>query len=258
MKTGLLVSIMMAAPLLQLQGAPAGDRPLDWFYRGFRARDARPTDPYDPAKTGREQLRVAIASDIGGFQTDSGVHGLLMRIGIAADVPIGYEPDPSELRSSSFDRPAATVQIEAATLHQALDAVVALDRRYEWREMDGVYVVRTAAAWRDARNLLNRTVGSVHWHGVNRRLATDRLWSLLYPADGCSAPRHAESGGTAAFNIDIENGTLLDVLNAVARAKHRRGEFGWHVGRGGAGDPLKFTVGLGFVRSCVRPPEIQS
>jgi hypothetical protein len=176
-----------------------------------------------------------------------------MRIGIAADVPIGYEPDPDDVRPARFDRRSTRAQIAAATLHQALDAAVALDRRYEWREMDGVYVFRTSAAWRDPQNLLNRSVGRVRWTGVNEESATDRFWSLLYPSGNCTQPRDGRSRA-AAFDINVENGTLLDVLNAVARAKHSRGRFGWHVARGG--DLLAFTVGLGFWRSCVKPPEI--
>jgi hypothetical protein len=51
-----------------------------------------------------------------------------------------------------------TLDIRGVTLRQALDAAVAADRRYEWRYIDGVVVVRPASAWRDAEHPLSRMV----------------------------------------------------------------------------------------------------
>jgi len=44
------------------------------------------------------------------------------------------------------------------TLAQALDQVVAMDARYEWRERDGVIHVRPQSAFEDAGNFLNARV----------------------------------------------------------------------------------------------------
>jgi hypothetical protein len=51
---------------------------------------------------------------------------------------------------------APTIDLRGVTLRQALDAAVAADRRYEWRYVDGVVVVRPAASWRDFDHPLSR------------------------------------------------------------------------------------------------------
>ena len=63
--------------------------------------------------------------------------------------------------------------VRALTLGDALDTAVARDRRYAWDVLDGVVVVRPAAAWRDPSHplltlidQLNATVrarGRAHW-----------------------------------------------------------------------------------------------
>jgi hypothetical protein len=74
-----------------------------------------------------------------------------------------------------------TLDIRGTTLRQALDAVVAKDRRYEWRYIDGVVVVRPASAWRDPGHPLLRTVseGTSLFDQLNALARIeDTQWSL--------------------------------------------------------------------------------
>lgn len=110
----------------------------------------------------------------------------VVAIAIRLGVPVGFEEmgaladrvkgpfllaNRSEKRIVSV-RPAL-VDARGVTLREALDAVVVRNRRYAWRVIDGVVVVRPAAAWRDPSHplltlidQLNATVrarGRSHW-----------------------------------------------------------------------------------------------
>jgi hypothetical protein len=95
--------------------------------------------------------------------------------------PFKAGPDGSKPKPLVSVRPTP-LDVRGVPMRLALDAVVAKDRRYEWREMDGVVVVRPRPAWRDPGHPLLRPV----------------------PAD-----RESEFPG----------GTLLDMLNAAVRAR---------------------------------------
>jgi len=71
----------------------------------------------------------------------------------AARAPMGFESaapgGPTGWRIEATGRP----------LRAVLDAIVAADSRYEWRDDDGVVVLRPSAAWSDRGNALYRSVG---------------------------------------------------------------------------------------------------
>jgi hypothetical protein len=86
----------------------------------------------------------------------------------------------SRLTGLSRARPRP-IDIRGVTLRQALDAAVGADRRYEWRYIDGVVVVRPASAWRDAEHPLSRMVseGTSLFDHINALARTERVqWSL--------------------------------------------------------------------------------
>ena len=83
----------------------------------------------------------------------------------AAGVPMGFEGLLTAKKRFSI---LATKR----TLRDVLDAMVAADRRYEWREDDGVIVVRPVDAWNDQSSSLNAPVDGVTLEDVT---ATDLL-----------------------------------------------------------------------------------
>ena len=90
------------------------------------------------------------------------------------------------------------LDVRGVTLRQALDAVVAKDRRYSWGEVDGVVVVRPVAAWRDPAHPLHRRVPAA---GVQQDAGDDQLLAAL---------RHP--------SLDFGGGTVFELLNAAVRA----------------------------------------
>ena len=120
----------------------------------------------------------------------------IVTIAVRLGVPVGFEAVGAlrERVSGPFKhgpngtrpKPLVSVRptpldVRGVPLRHALDAAVAKDRRYEWREMEGVVVVRPRAAWHDPRHPLHlpsdvstgtllgmlneaaRTPGGTHW-----------------------------------------------------------------------------------------------
>ena len=153
------------------------------------AQDFPPQDP----------LAIRMPDDAQGVWVDS-----VVAIAIRLGVPLGFEEagaTDDRVRGpfvplnrgkrivSVRQRP---LDLRGMTLREALDAVAAEDRRYEWRTIDGVLVVRPVAAWRDP------------YH------------PLLRPMSALQSELPLLAGSAEA--------TLLDRLNATART--RRG-FHW-------------------------------
>ena len=136
---------------------------------------------------------------------------LVVSVAARLGIPFGFEEAGalSERVSMPFrtvgphgSRPGKIVSVRptpldlrGVTLRAALDAVVVKDRRYSWREVNGVVVVRPVAAWRDPA------------HPLLRRASDVRL---------------EDAGGSDPFEsvrqVVGPEGTLLDLLNAAVRA----------------------------------------
>ena len=95
----------------------------------------------------------------------------VVAIAIRLGVPLGFEEAgalaervrgpirPSVVREKPIVSVRPTpLDVRGVTLRQALDAVITKDRRYAWRMLDGVVVVRPVAAWNDATHPLDETL----------------------------------------------------------------------------------------------------
>ena len=159
----------------------------------------------------------------------------------AAGVPMGFEGLLTAKKRFSI---LATKR----TLRDVLDAMVAADRRYEWREDDGVVVVRPVDAWNDQRSSLNAPVDGVTLVDVT---ATDLL-AVLARMVGVRTVPDMGLGDTKRFSLQIpKKSTLLAALNAMGRA---HGILSWAVQPSSTGDgafPTTLSLfvgstGLGF------------
>jgi len=130
----------------------------------------------------------------------------------SAKVPLGFEEDGPLPPSSG---PRTPQPIAGMTMRQVLDLIVGLDPRYTWREIDGIAVVRPSAAWNDPDDALNRRVQNIHWAGVNARQTLDRLTGLVFDAPVTPLPGTINP---STFAVDISDGTVIQVLNAAAKA----------------------------------------
>jgi hypothetical protein len=134
------------------------------------------------------------------------------RLVSSAKVPMGFEQaDPLPTSSG----PRTPQPLVGMTLRQVLDLIVGLDPRYTWREVDGVAVVRPSAAWSNQDDALNHRVQNIHWASVNARQTLDRLTSVIFDAPVAVTPG---SVNPRTFAVDIADGTVVQVLNAAAKA----------------------------------------
>jgi hypothetical protein len=90
---------------------------------------------------------------------------------------------------------------------------------YEWREMDGVAVVRPKEAWDDRENVLNLPADPFH-------LSNQQLWDILDGAVLSVRPRLQPVRNTwrasgrpidVPVSISFRGGTFLQALNEVVR-----------------------------------------
>jgi hypothetical protein len=112
------------------------------------------------------------------------------------------------------------VKLTGMTLQDALATLVALDPRYDWRDLDGVIVFRPVAAWSDASNPLFRSVERVRLDAATVSQAIGLFMSML------GAPEHTRNSfpDTRTFTVDFPGGSVLDLLNGIARS---HGEMSW-------------------------------
>ncbi|HUK32327.1 MAG TPA: hypothetical protein VLV86_00365 [Vicinamibacterales bacterium] len=129
---------------------------------------------------------------------------VLWRLAVASDVTIGLEQAP--------DQPAAAYAspTEGLTVGDALDSL--LGGMYEWREIDGVFVVRPAGAWTDRRNPLNQRFAHIHVSGLSSSSALVGIRNAIFT--GRFVPSRAAAGNVA---LSGEGATAIDLLNQLAR-----------------------------------------
>src|SRR5262249_25737335 len=81
----------------------------------------------------------------------------LAELADAVGVPIGLEIGPPAGRRA----PEVSIAATGRRLGEVLTAFVTQDPTYEWREMDGVIVIRPKAAWNDSEHPLSKWVENV-------------------------------------------------------------------------------------------------
>jgi hypothetical protein len=138
----------------------------------------------------------------------------------AAGVPMGFEALGSSERRPVPRAGPAEVQLTGLTLRDALDTLVRLDPRYEWRDMDGLIVVRPVTAWSNAADPLYRLVDGLRLDEAPVSRMIGAFASLL----GAPEYLHNSFPDTRRFSVDVARSTALDVINAIARS---HGELCW-------------------------------
>ncbi len=135
---------------------------------------------------------------------------LLSYLAVAAGVPMGIQMLAPELPRVIGEEHEGYV-VTGMPLKSALQLLVALDPRYEWREMDGVVVFRPVAAWDDPNDALLRTVPGVQFHDMPASKAIGVLIARLGGRGVAQLP------DTRTVSVDLPAGSVLELLNAFAR-----------------------------------------
>ena len=136
----------------------------------------------------------------------------------AAHVPMGFEwawsGEPAVLAVRASGRP----------LRAVLDAIVAADPRYEWRDDGGVAVLRPAVTWTDRDDFLHRSAPAIRFDDVG---VDDALQLVVGLFGGDLHPSQRTAlGDITRFNLDVPAGSVLEALNAIVRA---HGALAWGI-----------------------------
>src|SRR5262249_57354360 len=89
---------------------------------------------------------------------------------------------------------------------------------------------------------LHEPAADIGWHTLSVVSGFDRVAHLLYPDETSDVFTGLNGGGDRTFDVKVTRGTILEVLNAVARAD---GELGWSVRYGQPSDPVAFELTIG-------------
>lgn len=160
---------------------------------------------------------------------DCAMFELFDQVARAAHVLLGFENLPGcGFGQRTIVRPDRGASLSASTPREAFDELAALNHSFRWQELDGMAIVRPAAAWRDADDLLNLPARSFQLMNVGADDALQRVLQAGTPRVRYMENRKRASDPLAApFSVDFAGGTMLGALNAVVRAK---GDAEWRVG----------------------------
>jgi hypothetical protein len=160
---------------------------------------------------------------------DCALFELFDQVARAANVALGFENLPGCGFGKRTIVPAEFGRVlDASTPREAFDEIAALNRNFQWREVDGMAIVRPTQAWDDPEDLLNLPAHAFQLMNV---AADDALYRVLDAATPrvryVQARGRARGSLEAPVSVDFSGGTLLRALNAVVRAK---GDAEWRVG----------------------------
>jgi hypothetical protein len=133
---------------------------------------------------------------------------------VATGVPMGIEMLPVA------NHHRGGIKVTGRTLEEALNILIGIDPRYEWRELNGVVVVRPTGAWTAGKGLLSMPTPAIRFDG---RAGTAQ--AIVQSLAGVTPPSEPVSD-SKTFRVDLAPATLFDLLNATILA---HGEMTWAV-----------------------------
>jgi hypothetical protein len=198
--------------------------------------------------------RVLVADALGEpiVWTPSSVSSGLFawRIATAAHVPVVF----FALDAAAVTQPVPQerVVLTNLTVRDSLDALVRADVRYQWREMNGAFVVGPADLWDGESNRWSAPVEALAWESVSISDALSRVMRLVFGADVPLTWIAPEDESGRSLSVQQTSGSVADLLARLATA---HGAAMIAVGDVGAGSDDAVTLrGFdGSVQTVIRP-----
>jgi hypothetical protein len=131
---------------------------------------------------------------------------------------IGFERQPNCPDNPNLfpDLSAQTLNdLSGRTVRQVLDHLIALDPAFQWRDVNGVAVVRPVMAWDDAANPLN--VAAEPFTLVDGQL-TDAVAAAVRRVKLQVAGAADDAATNRRFSVEFTGGSMLEALNTVIQA----------------------------------------
>jgi hypothetical protein len=133
----------------------------------------------------------------------------LWRIAVLTHTRIGFQSigRARHIRLNKIPNP------ELLDVSHAVDAVVRVDRRYEWHLVGETAVIRPREAWTDPADPLNRRVPPAQLKNETTGDVFFRLSNLIF-YNQFTPPEHPGLGIPVSFQMNA--GTVVDALNQLA------------------------------------------
>jgi hypothetical protein len=143
----------------------------------------------------------------------------VLKMGETAGVLTGAERLPGRCASPDYSG-TEVVQLQGLTVEAALNKIVAIDPRYEWRERNGVIVIRPVAAWTAADNPLNLEIPGFATRDRNMRGALGAFGAIVLGLVPSAKPDPEEPTEflRRTFNVTTRTGPAIDALDDIIRA----------------------------------------
>ena len=154
----------------------------------------------------------------------------IIRMAKAVRVPLGIEelPDdcvlpPARPSNESITPLREKVYLTGKSVGEALNELVAIDRRYRWTASDGVIIVRPLSAWADKTHFLHRAIPPFSVIDQNMGAALDEWRRAMWGIDARPPSDHMRGGhrtaeGNRPFRVVVEDGaTAIEALDQIVR-----------------------------------------
>jgi hypothetical protein len=164
----------------------------------------------------------SVASPLSGC----GLATVVSRLQQAGKLLIGFERTQECAQDPNWFPDASGSSVEnlsGLTGRQILDRLVTLAPDVEWRDMNGVAVIRSASAWSDTNNPLNMQSNPFT---IPEGILSESIAAVFRMPVVKRAPDPALMVNQS-FQVSFPGGTVLEALNEVIRA---HGAAGWYVG----------------------------
>jgi hypothetical protein len=156
-----------------------------------------------------------------------GAPAFLAVLARALSIPAGleYVAEPCNWRNVSTEE---RISLRGLAVADALNELTRLDTTYEWREIDGVIVMRPVVAWRNRQHFLEREISgfSLEENNIGEALGALRVVFGQPSTPGDVALGNRSSEGQRIFSVAPGRTTAINILNAVVRT---HGSLHWEV-----------------------------
>lgn len=186
---------------------------------GLGLTGVRPAEPVDLARFARTAAPAANVADVVVGTRGDGYPLVLTGMGSSAardlaaatGVPFGMQatPGPSPERWSAPEFTAT-----GRTLREVLEILAATDRRYSWRVLDGMIVIRPISSWSDSSDPLFALVPAVHLEEVTMTEAVRKVVLGL----GAPDQTYSTFPDSKTVSLSAGPGSALDLLTALVKA----------------------------------------
>jgi hypothetical protein len=174
-----------------------------------------------PAYALGQQTEVTSPKKLNKLVYEGGMAGLLSQLAAIHKVSIGFETDPVE------PKPKIKIDIWFDTVEDVLDAIVKVEPRYQWRNLDGFIDVYPREASCPLLDIVINgfQVNNIDWAGASQALTNLPEVQKQMEAIGLTRldlTRVSRGADVNLFSLSLDNVTLRQALHEITKRSSNR------------------------------------